>query len=408
MTDITKAIQNLTFDPGMDISHAAAKTAETVQLYSAYVRNSGKIDDKEREHKTLELLYKRFFDYTDSWLLNIQNQKPYQEKDLDAANLKQKASNAINEIQRNIVRFAGIYMHIDRCTGIVAHELKNHTNAASRDLKDFKWSAQTGDVLKRYKIERLELGELYERFNKGREVISIIDPHYIKIEQLAQKLAGKDNATASLRSFRSALRTGNFDHAKKVIAELSEGKKGLLSIGGGSKQEATALKKLGENFVKTIESSEMFLQDAEGRFFFRNSELNVALQTLKREIAQKDALIDKYYGPYLDDKRKKFLHLKEKLHVFGSLQGLTTLYMKLVRGLATPMSTIQIVREYESDVIMHVDYILTGQFQEINNIENRTEDELEDFYSSVEAYQKVLNLRKTQTMEESTSDDEDK
>ena len=70
----------------------------------------------------------------------------------------------------------------------------------------------------------------------------------------------------------------------------------------------------------------------------------------------------------------------KKLLIFGSLEGLTTLYMRLVRGMAEPMTDIKQVRSYEAEVIENVNYILGGQFQEIGNTEKWTTQTMNEFY----------------------------
>lgn len=386
---IQRAIKNLEFPDTLEVSEAAARTAETVQVYCAFVRKTSTTAERERDDKTVSLVYKKFFDFTDSWLINTRNAAS-REKDLNAAELKRRANEAINDIQENIVRFALIYMHIDRCLGIVQNTISEYGQDAS--AKTFKWTQDTGDVLKRVKKQRIELGDVHKRLTEGLKYAAKLEPQYEEIEKQAIKFLGRENGDRALRGFRTAIRLGEFDKARERLKAITEDKGGLMSMvmGGGDKK---GLIKNGNAYIDNIIQSQDYLKNSEGKFFFNISEINIALGALEKELEQKDAHIKKYYGPYLENKRKRFVHLREKLLVFGSLQGLITLYMKLIRGLAVPLDDVKKIREYEADVIQHVDYILSGQFKEIDNIERRTEEELEEFYKSTGIYADVKKFQ---------------
>ncbi|MEM7679671.1 MAG: hypothetical protein AAF182_01535 [Pseudomonadota bacterium] len=388
---IQRAIKNLEFPDDLEVSEAAARTAETVQVYCAFVRKTSTTPEREKDDKTVQLVYKKFFDFADSWLINTRTSSPQQNQNLNAADLKRRAQEAISDIQDNIVRFALVYMHIDRCLGIVQSHIAKYGQDAK--AKTFKWTQDTGDVLRRVKKQRIELGDVHKRLTEGLKYAAKLEPKYAEIEKMAYKFKGKDQGDRALRGFRTAIRLGDFDKARQRLVDITEDKKGLMSMvmGGG---DAKGFISKGNIYIDDIIKSQDYLKDSEGKYFFNVSEITVALGGLEKELEQKDGHIKKYYGPYLENKRKRLVHLREKLLVFGSLQGLITLYMKLIRGLATPLDDVKKVREYEADVIQHVDYILSGQFQEINNIERRTGEELEEFFTATSIYKDVKKLQK--------------
>ena len=66
-----------------------------------------------------------------------------------------------------------------------------------------------------------------------------------------------------------------------------------------------------------------------------------------------------------------------------------TLYIRMLRGIAEPLEDIKAVRQYESEVIEHVLYLLGGQFQEMQNINRRIEEVMLDVASSVSDHEEI-------------------
>lgn len=115
------------------------------------------------------------------------------------------------------------------------------------------------------------------------------------------------------------------------------------------------------------------------------------LESCSKDIEQKETFIRKYYRPYLSNRIDKLKFLRTKLLVVGSLESLMTLYIRMMRGIAQPLEDIKSVRLYESEVIEHVTYLLGGQFQEMNNINERIEEILQEFNICVHDYLDVKN-----------------
>ena len=70
----------------------------------------------------------------------------------------------------------------------------------------------------------------------------------------------------------------------------------------------------------------------------------------KEIILKKTEFIRKYRRAYMEHKISALEHLKEKLLIPGSLESLTTLYIRMIRGLAEPMTDMALLREYAENL----------------------------------------------------------
>lgn len=175
---LEEAIKELDFAPSTDISNAASKTTDVVKVYINAVKDNHVMDETNiaKENKILQALYKRFFDHADAWSINTRQKNQDVEDHSTAGRLKTAARDAISDVQKNIVRFAVIYMHIGRCIGFVSEEIQSYESKAGAQ-QNFQWTSDTGEVLKRYQKERLELIDSNAKLERGIEIISKAESH---------------------------------------------------------------------------------------------------------------------------------------------------------------------------------------------------------------------------------------
>jgi len=380
--NVEDAIRQLDFPPDRDISDAAAKATEIIKSYIYAVREKHTFEAIEQENKVLEVIYKRFFDSADAWATHVQQQHSAADDHENAQALKQTAQKAVWDIQRSIVRFARIYMHIGRCVGVVNEEIGKHERTMGAS-EQFQWTSDTGELLKRYQREREELKTYKTRLGEGLDVLNKADAEYESLRMAACKIVGEKAADSILRSLRSNLRDGQYGSARKTLLRFAQEKKKFSLDRKGQANAYDNIKKAGETYIWMIENNDDLLENREQKLFLSTAEINVTVQSLDKELAQKEAFIFKYHGPYMNAKKKTLQKLRDKMLVFGSLEGLMTLYMKLVRGLAEPLRDIKDVRQFESEVIEHINFILKGQFQEIENIERRITETMDEFFQAI-------------------------
>lgn len=379
-------VKELNLTPENDISNAASTFTDVVKGYIRTIQDDPSMETIEKEEEILKTIYKEFFDYSVKWAASERKKYMKVKNHPEADKLKKQASDALNDLQKNIVRFALCYMHIDRCAAVVHEEIKKNEHNFTGDNKKFKWTSDTGLLLRRYQKERTDLREANERLAKALASLEKTEEHIQTLRQSAEKTLGKQDADKAMSSLRSNLRTGNFDKARKVLAETATAKKKFVLDKKGEQKILDQIKKSGEAYVAAIEEFQDDLKMEDGKLYLGASEISVVVAAQEREIEQKSKYIAKYHQPYMDNKLKSLGHLRDKLLIFGSLEGLTTLYMRLMRGMAEPMVDVKDVRSYESEVIENVNYILGGQFQEIANIEKWTHETMNEFYECMAGF----------------------
>ena len=260
---------------------------------------------------------------------------------------------------------------------------KNEHKFSGNSGKKFQWTSDTGMVLRRYQKERKDLRESNVKLREALKALEATDVLFTSLHAAATKIHGKQDGPKKITSLRSNLRIGQFDKARKVISGMAEAPKKFTLDKKAVGESIKAIQTKGEELIALLEKNQEQLLANDGKMRLSSAEINVIIDTQEREIEQKSKYIDKYHQPYMENKIKSLGHLREKLLVFGSIEGLTTLYMRLMRGMAQPLADIKDVREYESEVINNVQFILGGQFQEIANIEKWTEEAISEFYDAM-------------------------
>ena len=125
MTAIVQALlAELNLTPENDISNAAATFTDVIKGYVRTIQDNASMKSVERENEVLSELYKAFFEYSVAWAAVERGKAIKIENHPEAARLKQAASNALDDLQKNITRFVLAYTHIDRCVGYVHGEMQ--------------------------------------------------------------------------------------------------------------------------------------------------------------------------------------------------------------------------------------------------------------------------------------------
>jgi len=376
--------QMLGLEPGTEISNAASIFLEQVKEYMQSAQANPSQSHARAEESVLTMLYKNFFGYAMEWAAQERKKTSGKANHENAAALKKKAAAALNDLQDNIIKYALAYMHLDRALGKVQNKIESYDKKT--EAKDIKWTSDTGTLLKRNRKERKDLRDSNTRLSKGTKILETAAKDRSAFEQGIIKIYGEKVAEALLRPFRSALRVGDFPKAKKVVSALEKVKKKSMLGKKTDERSVKSVQKSGHGFIGTIEKEQDLLRAGDGKIFLKSSEVEIVVKAQKKEIEQKTKHIDKYHQPYLEGKLQSLRHLREKLLVVGSLESLTTLYIRLIRGMAQPLADIKAVRIYEEEVIGRVYYLLDGQFQEVDNIEKWNGEAMEEFEDSMKDF----------------------
>lgn len=380
-------IKLLNLTPDTEISNAASKFLEQVKALMGQVQNNASEQTAGTEEEALSALYQGFFEYAMQWAGQERGKNINQQNHPDAAALKEAASEALNDLQDNIIAFALCYMRLGRSMGLINQKISEYEQKSGA-AKNIEWTSDTGVVLGRYKKEKRMLQESNTKLIEGLKVVKEAEKHFTIMEKAAEKTFGKSSLDDVMRPLRSNLRSGAFDKARKSLSAIGRAKRKFALDKKAGEKNIQTIQDSGRAYIDILEEGQENLVSADQKMFLKSAEINIVIDVQEKEIEQKDKFIKKYHRPYMEYKLKSLQHLREKLLVVGSLESFMTLYIRLMRGLAEPLLDTKTVREYESEVIDHVNYLLGGQFQEVANIEKWNVETLKEFFENLSEFSK--------------------
>jgi len=376
-------------------SQARAAFMENIQGVVELIKNKPHADDPALQRQAVRAYYEEFFTYIRAWK-DKQEKASARKKDHEkAAKLKEEAAHVRNTLEDALIRFALCYMEIQRSLGII-REIKAIYQDKSKGKKEKKieWSSGTSKMLFDAIMDRRALNASNRRLALGLHVLESFHHDHGSYEKLAQKIYGKKAESVILKPFRSALRNSDFDKAEKLVKDLQPPKK-MLGFGKKGKYEGDVeiLKEKLSAFIETLRAKHQnLLTDENGtKLYLSRQEIKVTLISQMREQDSKEQYLRKYFMPYIDYSRKGFTHLQEKLAVVGSLEMLLTLYISMMSGLAQPMTDLGEIREYETDVLNKVQYLLSSQLDEIAHIQHINDEDLQVFQNNMAAFEEVIS-----------------
>lgn len=381
---ISSALQVLGIKEETELGHAGSIVVEQVKDYIQKAQDGANEKNALREEEALKTLYELFFQYALAWVTAERTKTAKDANHPRAMDLRKKASAALADLQAGIIKYAICYMRLTRATSVVQHEIE--TTSAPME-KGVEWTAESGILLGRFRKEKAMLEASNARLNKAISLLAPFEKDCDAFEEACKSAFGDEAADELLRPFRSGLRSDDFKKADKALLAIPEGK---TRFGTDKSKTKAAFDKLiprMKAYVKTLAAEPDTFKGSEGRLFLRGSEIRMIVQAQEKEIEQRRAFIHKYHQPYLHYKKAAMFHLREKLLVVGSIESLMTLYIRLMRGFALPLKDEKAVREYEHNVLENIDYLMAGQFQEIDRIEERKNDAMDELKQSLLSYE---------------------
>lgn len=383
---ISSTLQALGIDEDTELGHAGSLINDRIKEYIQHSQEYPSEASAKKEEKALEKLYALFFDFAREWVLK--EREKYQHSSIknhpNAQELQLKARNSMDEMKRVMAHFGLTYMRLGRSKGFIMRELEN---LPERQKQNMRWSADSDKSVRRMINEILGLTNDNKRFAKALIAIRKASDDWTAMENAAEQVFG--NTDDALRPFRASLRSGDAERARASLEKLVA-RKGKFSLKGSSDEARKILGETGKKLLKVYQDNKEDLMSSEDKLFVSEKELTTVIQNNMREIEHKKSYLKKYLEPFIEDKAKRVDHLKDKLFVVGSVEGLTTLYIRMMRGLAQPLEDIKDVRLYESEVLQNVEYLTSGQLKEIDVVDERNQELLEDFYKTLGGFEKVL------------------
>lgn len=357
----------------------------------------------QQEEQWLRGFIAAYFAYVQHWVgREAVRFKDVKEFDTAPA-LKKQAKEVVTELENYISEFVSCYMHIGRFMTLLREEIRKEEIKAVGDARRIKWTADAGVVIARYRKEKKALLERMERLGKARTVLERIEGDFDVVRGGAITLfGGRDKAEPYTRRLFASLRVSDFRKARKAVQEIVDAKKKFGLDQKTAKQTQDNLEAGANRILELMEKEQELLVSEEKKLFLRPIETDIAYNNDIKELQKIKAFLAKYHLPYIQYKLDMLSHLKDKLLVLNSLESLMTLYKRLILGIALPLKDIKTVRLYESEILNHVKYLLTGHFTELPKILQRAEETVNEFRQSrseLEEFEK-LDLQEIEVSEQ--------
>jgi hypothetical protein len=245
-------------------------------------------------------------------------------------------------------------MHLNRFMTLVRDEIKENNIKAVGVVaeKSIKWTSDTGIVLGKQKKRKRIIDDFLARFDRAQSVFDEGEHALARFRSSALSGLNKADAERVETSLRAALRTGDFARADKLLTTLS----------GPMKTEAARL-------ISLYRDNADYLAGEDGKLFLSLSEMTMIRNSMEQELRKIRGYLVKYNLPYMEYKLDALVRYKDKLLVIGSLDGLMTLYRRLIGGMARPLTTHDEMRIFSGEVLERINYLLAHQFSEVPKIE---------------------------------------
>ncbi|MCD8563028.1 MAG: hypothetical protein LRY54_03045 [Alphaproteobacteria bacterium] len=379
------ALQILGINRDTELGHAGSIIVQHIRDYIQKSQDNASEQNAQKEEAALRTLYEIFFEYALAWVGEERKKYAREPNHPRAMDLRKKAGTVLSSLQTGMIKYATCYLRLSRSVGVMQREIE--TTSAPME-PGVEWTSESGVLMGRFRKEKITLEADNIRLTKAIALLDPFEADLTAFEEACKNFYGNETAEELLRSLRAALRGQDFERAQKSLKTASDAKLRFGADKAKAQQTFDTLIPRMEVYIKTFSDQPELFVGSENKLFLRSSEIRLVIQSQEKEIEQRRLFLLKYHQPYLHYKKASIWHLREKLLVIGSIESLMTLYIRLMRGFAQPMKDEKDVREYEHKVLENIDYLLTGQFQEIDRIDQRNTETLKEFHQAVEAYKK--------------------
>ena len=356
----------------------------------------------EGEEAWLRGFHKDFFDFSIEWTKRELQANSGRNNHPDAAPLKKDAQAMISELQTNIIEFALCYMKINRFITLLRDEIKKEEIRMGAGIGNMNWSSDLGDVIAKHRGQKRKLLRETEQLGEARVILEKAEIHFGHMNKALVTLFGADKATTLMRSYFSGLRTMDGVRIRKALRAIKDTKKKFSVDQKSYKAGIDTIEKSAAAIQALLEENREVLTDQDGKFYLKPMETDLAYNGKIEDLKKIKGFLAKYHLPYMQFKLDSLARLKEKMLVIDSLEGLMTLYKKLLSGLARPLTTLEEIRAYENDAVNPAKYLMSGHFQEIPNIWRDAQKTVQEFRDGRKEFEEIENME-LQTIEEGGS-----
>lgn len=379
--------ETLGLPPGSNLDQVERAFMDHVKAHIQSASDNYNDATVQNEERYLRHIYPLFFDYSVLWIKDQLVKNAREKSHPDALRMKKEARNVLASLQNDILSFAVCYMHITRFMTLVRDEIKrNNMKAVGFGHKPIKWTSETGMMLGQNKKRKMEIDALNTRYGEAITLFATIQPVQTEFEQGVTAAFSREGSEKILRGFRSSIRMSDFEKAKRALVDIATLPTKLPP------ESRAALLSAGRQILEFFAANTEILMGDERKLFLSAAEIKIMQDAHENESRKIRAIMLKYNLPYMEYKLEGLARLLDRLMVIGSTEGLMTLYRKLIIGMASPLSTLEELRAYESDVLGLIKHLQTSQFQDIAKIYAAAAQTVEEFRQVRNEYEADMDM----------------
>lgn len=351
-------------------------------------------DAVHQEELYLRRIYPLFFDYALQWVKEQMEKNRGEKSHAEALTLKKEARTVLASLQNDITAFSICYMHIMRFMTLVRDAIKSDEERGIivSGGRDIKWTSDTGLMLGRNKKRKGEIDALNMRYMQANDLFSSFGDRIGDFDAAVNDLYSREDAEKILRGIRSALRIGDFMRAGVALKQVQTTPTKFTLDRKASEAAQGVLMLQGRAIIDFMAKNAPVFTGEDGKLLLSASELKILMDAQAIEVRRIRAFVVKYNLPYMEYKLEGLGRLRDRLQVIGSMEGLMTLYRKLITGLGQPMKTLEDIRSYESDVLGLIKHLQASQFADIPKIYQTAVETVSEFRAARHEYSEDLNL----------------
>ena len=389
--DTDQFLKALDLASDVDLSTAGDSLAKFIKILSEKIQEKPTEVNAQINRQVIDALYAGFFNYAKEWSKTEKAKHIIRKDDPNADSLRARGQEVINALEENIVNFTHCYLEIFKVLGQTLIEMERY--ALPQVGEKINWTTADVDSLHKHYSEKEALLEVIAHMKKAIPILEEAKKHYDAVEKEGRIIFGEEKYDPEIRPVRSSLRKQEFDLAKKKLDKIAAPRKGGFAFGKKQEGNIETFKSHARALIGVLEQNAESLSGQEGRLLLKPDEAHNAIKVAQEAIERKDVYLVKYRIPYIENHVKRIHHLRDKLLVVGTLDSMILIYVRLFRGFAEPLEDVKAVRQYEADVVENIQYMISGQFQEVDNIRERNEDMLKEFSYSLKAFQSVKDRK---------------
>lgn len=331
--------------------------------------------DAEKVKNDITDLCTLFFDYCTAWheyLGKAGKAKGAVAKDHEeAGRLKTEAGAVTRGLQKVATQFACCDGLLHAVMKALDEDIKQASSRTAEENKDINWTYDLPEQVALMTKKRNVLSDYMVRVRAAKPIVEKLELAFLALEKLFSVLLGPEEAKKLMAEYTGLLRKHLYNDADKYVSDRAQKDlKRLICFDRKDRQKKWNLvSEIREIVTLCVKSREKYLTGRGGRVFLRQWEVDLAYDSMIKELDHARQFLDKYEVPEIRYRRDALDRQAGSLNRLTTIEDILSLYEDLLKGRFMPMVTLKDVRGFEEDTLKKVTYMTHTISKEIEHVE---------------------------------------